>query len=40
MAWTEGAGLTAELLHSFPVRDETLAALEHPAFVAGQQHHS
>lgn len=35
VAWTEGAGLTAEVLHSFSVREETLTALEHRGFVAG-----
>lgn len=39
MAWTEGAGLTAKLLH-LSGREETFAALEHTVFVAGQQHHS
>lgn len=35
VAWTEGVGLTAKVLHSFSVREETFAALEHTVFVAG-----
>ena len=40
MAWTEGAGLTAEPLHSFSLREVMFAALEPAVCVAGQHHHS